>query len=94
MITAQKIKVKHPYIATAKSHCGGAPIITGTKFPVRSIVFYVLRQGMTPEEFVKEFSHITLPQVYDALSYYYENKKTVDKELREFEEDFREKAAI
>lgn len=78
MITAQKIKLKHPYITTAKSHCGGAPIIAGTKFPVRSIVFYVLKQGMTPEELVKEFSHINLPQVYDALSYYYENKKAVD----------------
>jgi uncharacterized protein (DUF433 family) len=94
MITAQKIKLKHPYIITAKSHCGGAPIIAGTKFPVRSIVFYVLRQGMTPEELVKEFSHINLPQVYDALSYYYENKKAVDKELREYEEEFREKAAV
>jgi len=78
MIAAQKIKLKHPYIITEKSHCGGAPIIAGTKFPVRSIVFYVLRQGMTPEELVKEFSHITLPQVYDALSCYYENKKAVD----------------
>jgi uncharacterized protein (DUF433 family) len=94
MITAQKIKSKHPYVTSVKSHCGGSPIITGTKFPVRSIVFYVLRQGMTPEELVKEFSHITLSQVYDALSYYYENKRAVDKELREFEEDFREKAAI
>ena len=36
---------------------------------------------MTPEEFVKEFSHLTLPQVYDALSYYYENREKIDKEL-------------
>ncbi|MCK6466881.1 MAG: DUF433 domain-containing protein [Candidatus Brocadia sinica] len=55
--------------------------MAGTKFPVRSVVFYVLRQGMTPEELVKEFSHLTLPQVYDALSYYYENKEKIDKEL-------------
>ncbi len=94
MITAQKVKLKHPYITNNKSYCGGSPIIAGTKFPVRSVVFYVLKQGMTPEELVKEFSQISLPQVYDALSYYYENKKAVDKELREHEEAFREKAAV
>ncbi|KAA0245658.1 MAG: DUF433 domain-containing protein [Candidatus Brocadia sp. AMX2] len=68
-------------MVSLKTHCGGSPVIAGTKFPVRSVVFYVLRQGMTPEELVKEFSHLTLPQVYDALSYYYENKEKIDKEL-------------
>jgi uncharacterized protein (DUF433 family) len=94
MLTTQKTKPKHPYVTSLKTHRGGAPIIAGTKFPVRSVVFYVLRQGMTPEELVKEFSHLTLPQVYDALSYYYENKKAIDKELRENEAELREKAAV
>jgi uncharacterized protein (DUF433 family) len=59
-------KIKHPYITSLKTHCGGSPVITGTKFPVRSVVFYVLRQGITPEELIKEFSifpflrHMTL----------------------------------
>ncbi len=69
-----KTKNKHPYIISLKTHCGGSPVIIGTKFPVRAVVFYVLRQGMPPEELVKEFSHLTLSQVYDALSYYYENR--------------------
>jgi len=30
---------------------------------------------------LKEFSHLTLPQVYDALSYYYDNKEEIDREL-------------
>ncbi len=81
MPAAQKVKPKHPYISSLKSHCGGSPIIAGTKFPVRSVVFYVLRQGMAPEELVKEFSHLTLPQVYDALSYYYDNKENIDRDL-------------
>jgi len=81
MPVAQKVKPKHPYIASLKSHCGGSPIIAGTKFPVRSVVFYILRQGMSPEELVKEFSHLTLSQVYDALSYYYDNKKNIDEDL-------------
>lgn len=93
MPLAQKIKTKHPYIVSLKTHCGGSPIIAGTKFPVKSVVFYILRQGMTPEELVKEFSHLTLPQIYDALSYYYENKKQIDKEMSFSELEFRKKAA-
>ncbi|MBI2471326.1 MAG: DUF433 domain-containing protein [Planctomycetes bacterium] len=85
----QKLKTKHPYIVSLKTHCGGSPVIAGTKFPVRSVVFYILRQGMTPEEFVKEFSHLTLPQVYDALSYYYENREKIDAELSLRECDFK-----
>ena len=83
------MKPKHPYITSLKSHCGGSPIIAGTKFPVRSVVFYVLRQGMSPEELVKEFSHLTLPQVYDALSYYYENKKSIDEGISLSEERYK-----
>ncbi|OHB38788.1 MAG: hypothetical protein A2Y09_00820 [Planctomycetes bacterium GWA2_39_15] len=84
-------KTKHPYIISLKTHCGGSPVIAGTKFPVRSVVFYILKQGMTPEELVKEFLHLTLPQVYDALSYYYENRGKIDKELFMQESDLRQK---
>lgn len=91
MPLAQKIKIRHPYIVSLKTHCGGSPVIAGTKFPVKSVVFYILKQGMTPEELVKEFSHLTLPQIYDALSYYYENKKQIDKEMSLSELAFRKK---
>jgi uncharacterized protein (DUF433 family) len=74
-------KIEHPYIVSKKDLCGGSPVIRGTKFPVRSVVNYVLRQGISPEELVREFTHLTLAQVYDALSYYYDHKETVDQEL-------------
>ncbi|MBU4321001.1 MAG: DUF433 domain-containing protein [Nitrospinae bacterium] len=93
MPLAQKLKIKHPYIISLKTHCGGSPVIAGTKFPVQSVVFYILKQGMTPEELVKEFSHLALPQVYDALSYYYENREEIDKELSLKESDFRVRTA-
>lgn len=73
----------HPYVVSQANFCGGSPVIKGTKFPVRSVVNYVLQQGISPEELVKEFSHLTLAQVYDALSYYYDNKELVDKDIRD-----------
>ena len=72
----------HPYIISQKDLCGGSRVIRGTKFPVRSVVNYVLRQGLSPEELVKEFTHLNLAQVYDALSYYYDHKDSIDKDLQ------------
>ena len=86
-MTQPAIKTLHPHIDARADYCGGQPIITGTKFPVHSVVNYVLRQGLSPEELVKEFSHLTLAQVYDALSYYYDHKKEIDRELDESTED-------
>jgi uncharacterized protein (DUF433 family) len=81
------VKSKHPYIEHRKGYCGGSPIIAGTRFPVRSVVNYVLRQGMSPEELVKEFGHLTLAQVYDALSYYYDHQAEVDRDIEENTEE-------
>jgi uncharacterized protein (DUF433 family) len=52
MPVAQKIKPKHPYIASLKSHCGGSPIIAGTKFPVRSVVFYGHKEYLAKKTFI------------------------------------------
>ena len=74
-------KSDHPHIVSQPDYCGGSPVIAGTKFPVRSVVNYVLRQGMTPEELVREFPHLRLAQVYDALSYYYDNQASIDQDV-------------
>lgn len=81
------LRVRHPYIVSRKGYCGGSPVIAGTKFPVRSVVNYVLRQGMTPEELVAEFHHLSLAQVHDALSYYYDNQAEIDRDLAANTED-------
>ena len=74
---------EHPYIISQADLCGGSPVIKGTKFPVRSVVNYVLQQGLSPEELVKEFPHLTLAQIYDALSFYYDNKESIDRDIRD-----------
>jgi uncharacterized protein (DUF433 family) len=76
-------RIAHPHVDSDNDYCGGSPIIKGTKFPVRSVINYVLRQGISPEELVAEFTHLTLAQVYDALSYYYDHKEDIDRDLQE-----------
>ena len=80
-------KIAYPHITTDPNICGGSPIIGGTRFPVRSIVMYILRHGLTPEELVSRFPLLTLAQVYDALAYYYDNREDIEKDISENTEE-------
>ena len=53
------------------------------------MVTYVLQQGLLPEELFKEFPHLSLAQVYDALSYYYAYQEDIERELNEYTEEKR-----
>jgi uncharacterized protein (DUF433 family) len=86
-------QVRHPYVHRKLGVCGGSPVIRGTRFPVRSVVIYVLRQGMTPEEVVREWPHLKLEHVYDALSYYYDHRNEVDRDIRHADRLFARQAA-
>ncbi len=72
----------HPYIEKRQGYRRGRAILKGTNFPVSSVVVYVLHQGMSPEELVRIFGHLTLAQVYDALSYYYDHQPQLDAEIK------------
>ena len=86
-MTPPTARVIHPHITSDASVCGGSPIILGSRFPVRSIVHYVLRLGLTPEELVERFPHLTLAHVYDALAYYYDNRAEIDADIAANRED-------
>ena len=74
-------KVSHPHITNDPAVCGGSPIIDGTRFPVRSVVSYILHHGFTSEELVACFPHVNLAQVHDALAYYYDNRDEIEQDL-------------
>lgn len=75
----------HPYITRKKGVCGGRSIIIGTRIPVWSIIKWY-KVGMSIEEILKGFPHLTPAQVYDAFSYYYDNKKEIEHDIVENEE--------
>lgn len=80
-------KVLHPHITSDPAICGGSPIIDGTRFPVRSVVSYILHHGLTPEELVARFAHLNLAQIHDALAYYYDNRAEIEQDLAANRED-------
>ena len=74
------VKVIHPYITQKEGIQGGKPIILGARIPVSSIVSYH-KMGDSPEEILEKYPHLTLAQFYDTLSYYYNHRGEIDRDL-------------
>ncbi|MGO9273732.1 MAG: DUF433 domain-containing protein [Terriglobia bacterium] len=68
---------EHLYVARDDGILGGEPIIKGTRTPVRAVVEN-RRLGVAPEDIPKGLPHLTLAQVYDALSYYSDHQDEID----------------
>ena len=73
-------KITHPYITRDESICGGSAIIEGTRIRVLDIAIEYDRLGYSPDHIIDLHPHLSLEQVHDALSYYYENRHDLDQE--------------
>lgn len=71
---------KHPYIVSDDRILSGAPIVVGTRTPVRAIA-ELWKFGVTPEEIIVRLPHLTLAQVFDALSYYFDHQEEVERDI-------------
>ena len=68
---------EHLYIVSDAEILSGEPIIKGTRTPVRAIV-EDWRLGIAPEEIPHHLPHLTLAQVFDALSYYCDHQAEIN----------------
>ena len=59
---------------------GNRPRVAGTGVTVRRIVGWY-KQGLTPEEITTEVSHLSLAQVYAALTYYHANREEIEADI-------------
>lgn len=65
------------YVTRQPEILSGEPIITGTRTPVRAIIEN-WRLGIRPEEIPLHLPHLTLAQVFDALSFYLDNQAEIN----------------
>jgi uncharacterized protein (DUF433 family) len=65
------------YVTRNPDILSGEPIIVGTRTPVRAIV-ETWRMGIAPEEIPLHLPHLTLAQVFDALSFYQDNMAEIN----------------
>ncbi len=77
----------HPFIVRNKDTCGGSPIIEGTRTRVIDIAIEYEILGHSPDEIISSHPYLNLPQVHDALSFYYENREEIDQKI-ELDQEF------
>jgi uncharacterized protein (DUF433 family) len=71
------VTTEHPHIVRNARIGEGEPIVVGTAVRVRILVEY-WREGTSPEELIEAFPHLTLAQVFDALSYYQDHQPEIN----------------
>jgi uncharacterized protein (DUF433 family) len=76
----------HPFVVKIKDICGGSPIIEGTRTRVIDIAIEYEMLGHSPDEIISSHPHLNLPQVHDALSFYYENRDELDQKAEQDQE--------
>ncbi|MBI1821768.1 MAG: DUF433 domain-containing protein [Nitrospirae bacterium] len=75
-----QIKTEHLYIEKDLERYEGKAVIKNTRIPVASIVNHY-RSGMSIEEILEGYPLLKPAQLFDALSYYFDNKEEIDIEL-------------
>ena len=68
------------YVTNNPEILDGEPIVVGTRTPVRAIVG-LWRLGIMPEEILSHLPHLTLAQVFDALSFYLDRKTEINESI-------------
>src|SRR5437764_10280607 len=58
----------------------GRPRIAGTGVSVKRIVVWY-KLGLSPEEIADEIGHLSLAQVYAALTYYHSNRNQIETDI-------------
>jgi uncharacterized protein (DUF433 family) len=61
---------------------GDRPVIAGTRISVRRIAG-LYNQGNNAEEIARRLNHLTITQIYAALTYYHANREAIDRDLAE-----------
>jgi len=70
------------YVVRDDQILSGEPIIRGTRTPVRAIV-ESWRMGLSPEEIPEGMPHLTLSQVFGALTYYSDHKEQINRYIEQ-----------
>lgn len=64
----------------------GKPCIVGSGIRVWDVYVLHERRGKSADEIVAAYPHLTLADVHAALAYYWDNKDTIDQQMKEADE--------
>ena len=67
-------------IVSTQGIVGGRPRIDGTRISVQTIVGWY-KKGYSAEEIAEQYDHLTLAQIYAALTYYHANQEEIEADI-------------
>ena len=73
-------RTAHPYIIRDSTLYDGEPVVEGTRTGVRHIIL-LFQSGKDPED-IANVHRLSLAQVYDAISYFYDNEAEIEHYIR------------
>lgn len=85
------------HIEASPDMCSGKPRIAGTRIRVQDIVAMHEWHGMSVDEIVAGYPHISLADVYAALAYYHDHRDEIEQHIKDderFVEKFCKKHSI
>jgi len=74
------------HVESRADRCGGKPCVAGTRIRVWDVYVWHELQGKSPEEIVTDFPQLTLADVHAALAYYWDNRESIEREMKEAED--------
>jgi uncharacterized protein (DUF433 family) len=80
--TPPKIRTEHPHIVRVQGVCGRRPVIEGPRLSVKLIVGWT-REGLSPEQILELYPHLSATQIADALAYYEDHPEEIEAEFAE-----------
>jgi uncharacterized protein (DUF433 family) len=81
-LLSQQLLPNHPHVETIHSRSGPRAVIKGTRIGIDVIAGYSLA-GHSAQEIADDIlPHLTLAQVYDALSYYEDHRSIMEEMLQ------------
>lgn len=72
--------ISHVYVERVKGRSGGRAVIKGKRIAVWEIV-ECYKSGLTPEEILAHYPHLTLSRIFDALGYYDDNRQEIEADI-------------
>jgi uncharacterized protein (DUF433 family) len=77
------ISTQTEHIVAKPGVCGGKPCIAGTRIRVQDVYVWHELQGLSADEIVSRFPHLTMAGVYAALAYYWDHRDEIRRQMQE-----------
>lgn len=74
-------RTEHPHIVVARGAGGDQAIVKGTRLSV-VLLASLLNRGETPNGILSLYPNLSPGALYDALSYYFDHKEEIDREIQ------------